>query len=65
MSEEFKSEVINCHISPRIEGQKLFDFKDESVDSSLKGYAIIPLEEYQELTGEDYSVMINEAAKAL
>lgn len=52
-----KGFVWNCVIQPRNTTPRFNPFveTDEGLLTQLNGYAIIPLEEYAELTGEDYS----------
>jgi hypothetical protein len=65
------SYVHNCYIVRRDDdnGQYLFgQTDDKKITAFLNGYAIIPLEEYAQLTGKDLGDMIanaNEADKQL
>ncbi len=61
------SYVCNCYIGRREDESADALFKqngDESIAAFLNGYAIIPLEEYAALTGEDYSDMLANAKEA-
>jgi hypothetical protein len=57
--------VRNCLINRRKEDASPHMFYQDSeasyISAFLNGYAIIPLEEYAELTGDDYSDMIASA----
>lgn len=57
------SHLHNCVIQIREDSKAswLFDGTGETVTCFLNGYAIIPLEEYARLTGEDYSANIASA----
>lgn len=57
------SYLRNCYVSRRKCDQTytLFTETDESVTTSLNGYAIIPLTEYADLTGKDFDGLIKQA----
>ncbi len=44
--------ITNCYLSRRECDEILFDCGDLSVNPKLNGYAIIPLDEYIELSGD-------------
>ena len=53
-----ESHVINCFIKSRADTKHPLFIGDGVITAYLDGYAIIPLEDYQELTGEDMSDML-------
>jgi hypothetical protein len=52
------SYVHNCYLEGRDSDPAEFMFKqnaDDSISAFLNGYAIIPIETYEELSGKDFS----------
>lgn len=60
------SYLHNCLIEGRKDSPPvaMLTETEEGLVITLNGYAIIPLEKYAELTGEDYSAMITAAKEA-
>lgn len=50
-----KAFIKNCLIDGRVGDELFITMMDGEAKVHLDGYAIIPLEKYQELTGEDFS----------
>lgn len=52
------SYIHNCVIAPRADRKEpLFWQSDETISCRLNGYAIIPIEEYERLTGKSTGIV--------
>lgn len=58
LDDTFKGKVVRCYGEPRKDqkGTMFFARSDGTIVANLEGYAIIPIEEWEKLTGRKFYI---------